>query len=242
MIWRQRREIPDIAKTIRDRSVNKEVANIFSWNLAGTETRRPDSAQQTKLRLGPRNSFYLQCQLPVEVIHEIMSQHAIFTTSSLLTSKKPSPKRKGLSRLSLPKKKLRCDVEEKKVENDVDREEDDRNLSSNQELGLEVCPVCQFPFKYLTGQSARWHVSECTEITNGDAGFIGKMIIDFSKLREQTKGVQSCLFSLCQIWRRDNTRFGGGVFLGYNGKKGSTMHYLSTFVFYHTNSNIEMVI
>ena len=40
-------------------------------------------------------------------------------------------------------------------------------------------------------------------------------------------------FSLCQIWRRENTRSGGGgggVFLGYNGKKGSTMHYISTSV------------
>lgn len=28
-------------------------------------------------------------------------------------------------------------------------------------IGVEFCPVCQFPFQKLTGQSVAWHVDDC---------------------------------------------------------------------------------
>ncbi len=49
---------------------------------------------------------------------------------------------------------------------------DDKSLSSDE--GLKYCPLCQFPFKYLVGQTKRWHLSECFEqqLTNSQGGLV----------------------------------------------------------------------
>ena len=42
------------------------------------------------------------------------------------------------------------------------RENDDDDHHSTEFItSVEFCPVCQFPFRHLIGQSKEWHTTEC---------------------------------------------------------------------------------
>ena len=36
-----------------------------------------------------------------------------------------------------------------------------KTLTKKQVVGVEFCPICQYPFRNLVGQSAEWHVDDC---------------------------------------------------------------------------------
>lgn len=50
-------------------------------------------------------------------------------------------------------------AESTRVEDQTHFEEE--TLHCNDGNGLRFCPICQFPFDNLVGQSGEWHVSDC---------------------------------------------------------------------------------